>query len=261
LVGLKIVIEKNKRQNISDISAVILSGGLGTRLRDIVSDRPKVLSDVCERLFLSFLLDQLADSGFQHVILCIGYLGEQIKKAFASQYGSLRLSYSQETEPLGTAGAIRLALPLFKSKSLLILNGDSFFDTNLKSFVEQHYEKGSNASLLLVKMPDTRNYGRVNVDPNNMVISFDEKGSKSGYGWVNAGIYLIEKHMIQMIPTSKSISLEYEIFPAWIGHGLYGIQRHGRFIDIGTPETYTKAQKFFANHGRDNKYSRRRMLR
>jgi len=229
-----------------DITAVILAGGLGTRLRKVVTDRPKVMSNVCKRPFLSYLLDQLADTGFKHVVLCIGYLGEQIRKEFGSKYDSLRLSYSQETEPLGTAGAIRLALPLFKSKSLLILNGDSFFETDLRSFVEQHNEKCSNASLLLVKMQDTRRYGRVNVDTNSMVISFDEKVRKSGYGWVNAGIYLIEEHMIQMIPTSKSVSLELEMFPAWIAHGLYGFQRQGRFIDIGTPETFAIAQEFFA---------------
>jgi D-glycero-alpha-D-manno-heptose 1-phosphate guanylyltransferase len=235
-------------RNLSDITAVVLAGGLGTRLREVVSDRPKVLSDVCERPFLSYLLDQLADSGLKHVVLCVGYLGEQIEEIFGNQYGSLFISYSQEIELLGTAGAIRLALPLCRSKSLLILNGDSFFDTDLRSFVEQHHEKCANASLLLVKMPETRYYGRVNVDTNSMVTSFDEKAGKSGYGWINAGIYLVETNMIQMIPTSKVVSLEREMFPEWIAHGLYGFQRRGRFIDIGTPETFAKAQEFFACH-------------
>ena len=115
--------------------------------------------------------------------------------------------------------------------------------------MEQHHEKGSNASLLLVEMPDSSNYGSVNVDANYMVKSFDEKAINSRHGWVNSGIYLIEEHMIQTIPVSKSVSLEHEMFPAWIGHGLYGYQRHGRFIDIGTPETFAKAQEFFACHG------------
>jgi len=236
-------------KNPSDITAVILAGGLGTRLRKVVSDKPKVMSDVCERPFLSYLLDQLANAGFKHVVLCTGYLGEQVEKVFGSKYRSLRLSYSKETEPLGTAGAIRLALPLFKSKSLLILNGDSFFEADLKSFVEQHYEKGSNVSLLLVEMVDTSNYGSVNVDANCMVKSFDEKVNNSRHGWVNSGIYLIEEQMIRTIPANKSVSLEHEMFPAWIGHGLYGYQRHGRFIDIGTPKTFAKAQEFFACHG------------
>jgi len=236
-------------KNSSDITAVILAGGLGTRLRKVVSDKPKVMSDVCERPFLSYLLDQLADAGFKHVVLCTGYLGEQVEKVFRCKYRSLRLSYSKETKPLGTAGAIRLALPLFKSKSLLILNGDSFFEVDLKSFVEQHYEKGSNVSLLLVEMVDTSNYGSVNVDANCMVKSFDEKVKNSRHGWVNSGIYLIEEHMIRTIPANRSVSLEHEMFTAWIGHGLYGYQRHGRFIDIGTPKTFAKAQEFFACHG------------
>lgn len=236
-------------RNLSDITAVILAGGLGTRLRKVVSDRPKGMSIVCERPFLSYLLDQLADAGFRHIVLCIGYLGEQVKKFFGSKYGFLRLSYSQETEPLGTAGAIRLALPLFKSKSLLILNGDSFFETDLKVFVEQHYKKGSNVSLLLVEMIDTSHYGSVNIDANYMVKSFDEKVVNSRHGWVNSGIYLIEEHMIKTIPVSKSVSLEHEMFPEWIGNGLYGFQRRGRFLDIGSPETFVKAQKFFAYQG------------
>jgi D-glycero-alpha-D-manno-heptose 1-phosphate guanylyltransferase len=235
-------------KNPSDITAVILAGGLGTRLRKVVSDRPKVLSDVCERPFLSYLFDQLINGGFKHVVLCIGYMGEQVRKVFGSRYGSLRLSYSQEAKPLGTAGAIRNALPLFKSKSLLILNGDSFFETDLRSFLNQHNEKCSNASLLLVEMTDTRHYGSVNVDTNCMVKSYDEKASNSRNGWVNSGIYLIEEHMIQTIPAHKSVSMEHEMFPVWIGHGLYGYQRHGRFIDIGTPETFAKAQEFFACH-------------
>jgi NDP-sugar pyrophosphorylase family protein len=232
-------------KNFSNITVVILAGGLGTRLRKVVSDKPKVMADVCKRPFLSYLLDQVADAGFKHVVLCTGCLGEQVQKVFGSRYGSLRLSYSQEIKPLGTAGAIRLALPFFKSKSLLILNGDSFFETDLKLFVEQHYEKGSNASILLVEMPDTSNYGSVNVDANGMVKSFDEKVSNSKQDWVNSGIYLIEEHMIQTIPASKSVSLEHEMFPAWIGHELYAFKRDGRFIDIGTPETFTKAQDFF----------------
>ncbi len=237
-------------QHPSDITAVILAGGLGTRLRKVVSDRPKVLSNVCKRPFLSYLLDQLTDGGFKHVVLCIGYLGEQVKKVFGSRYGSLRLFYSQEKKSLGTAGAIRLALPLFKSKLLLILNGDSFFETDLRTFVDQHNEKCSNASMLLVEMTDTSHYGSVKVDTNCIIKSFDEKVSNIRNGWVNSGIYLIEDHMVRKIPAYQSVSLEHEMFPAWIGHGLYGYQRHGRFIDIGTPETFAEAQEFFSCYGR-----------
>ena len=111
-----------------------------------------------------------------------------------------------------------MALPFFKSKSLLILNGDSFYETELRSFLDQHDGKCSNASLLLVEMSDTNHYGSVKVDANCMIKSFDEKITNGKHGWVNSGIYLIEEHMIQRIPPSKTVSLEHEMFSAWIGY-------------------------------------------
>src|SRR5437899_2628493 len=110
----------------NSLSAAILVGGLGTRLRGIVADRPKVLAEVRGRPFLAYLLDQLVASGFQDVVLCTGYRSEQVKEVFGDGYGPLRIVYSEETVPLGTAGALRLALPLLQSETILVMNGDSF---------------------------------------------------------------------------------------------------------------------------------------
>src|SRR4028119_1495914 len=107
-------------------TAAILAGGLGTRLRAVVSDRPKVLAKVQERPFLAYLLQQLARSGIKSAVLCTGYMGEQVKIAFGDSCDSMRLLYSQETSQLDTAGALRLALPLIQSSSVLVMNGDSF---------------------------------------------------------------------------------------------------------------------------------------
>lgn len=228
------------------VTAAILAGGLGTRLRSIVADRPKVLAEVRGRPFLAYLLDQVAAAGVKMVVLCTGYLGEQVRETFGDTYRSLRLFYSQESSPLGTAGALRLALPLFESDTVLVMNGDSFCETNLGTFWTWHCAREAAATLRLIKVVDTRRYGRVQIDANGRVFGFDEKGDTSAPGWINAGIYLLKRHLLQAIPTSGAVSLEREIFPTWISRGLYGYQSAGRFLDIGTPEAYAATEQFFA---------------
>ena len=248
-------------QDLASVTAAILVGGLGTRLRSVVADRPKVLAEVRGRPFLTYLLDQLAGAGVRTVVLCTGYLGEQVQAMFGDSYGSLRLVYSQESSPLGTAGALRLALPLFKpglspglerseaeanvSDSVLVMNGDSFCQANLRAFWAWHCARGADATLLLTRMPDTKRYGRVHVDADGLVLRFDEKDDEGGPGWINAGIYLLSHRLLLTIPANRTVSLEQEVFPAWIGRGLYGYRSEGRFLDIGTPEAYTVAEQFF----------------
>ena len=201
-------------QDLAGVTAAILAGGLGTRLRSVVADRPKVLAEVRGRPFLMYLLDQLAAAGLRCVVLCTGYLGEQVQAAFGDSYGSLQLVYSQEPESLGTAGALRLALPLFKSDSVLVLNGDSFCDINLRDFWSWHFRQNAKATLLLTEMSDTRRYGRVHVDNNGLVISFEEKGDDSGSGWINAGVYLLRHSLFLTIPGSGAVSLNGRCSPS-----------------------------------------------
>ena len=232
-------------QDLASMTAVILAGGLGTRLRSVVADRPKVLAGIRGRPFLAYLLDQLTAAGVRYVVLCTGYLGEQVQAVFGDAYRHLRLVYSQESSPLGTAGALRLGLPLFKSDFVLVMNGDSFCEANLKALWTWHCARGADATLLLTRMLDTKRYGRVHVDDNGRVLGFDEKSDKCRLGWINAGIYLIKQDLLRTIPTGRSVSIEKEMFPAWIGRGLYGYQSEGRFLDIGTPEAYNVAMGFF----------------
>lgn len=248
-------------RDLASVTTAILAGGLGTRLRSLVADRPKVLAEIRGRPFLSYLLDQLASAGVRHVVLCTGYLGEQIKAAFGESYGALRLVYSEESSPLGTAGALRLALPLFKpglspglehseaepnvSDSVLVINGDSFCEMNLRTFWTWHCEHNANATIVLTKMIDTTRYGRVHLNTDGLVLNFDEKDAKGGPGWINAGIYVLNYPLLLTIPANRSVSLERQTFPAWVGRGLYGYQSQGRFLDIGTPEGYGAAEQFF----------------
>jgi NDP-sugar pyrophosphorylase family protein len=230
-----------------DLTAAILAGGLGTRLRPAVGDRPKVLAEISGRPFLTFLFDQLLHAGIRRVVLCTGYLGEQVRAAFGDSYGSLHLLYSQETFLLGTAGALRLALPLLESESVLVMNGDSYCELDLQAFWTWHRGRQATASLALAQLSDTRRYGRVEVDAEGTVLSFYEKGYTDEPGWVNAGIYLLQRSLLLKIPAKGAVSLERELFPVWIGYGLYGYRSKGRFLDIGTPEDYAEVQEFFAS--------------
>lgn len=257
-------------QDLASVTVAILAGGMGTRLHPVMSTRPKVLAEIRGRPFLSYLLDQLSAVDVRYVVLCTGYMGEQVQAKFGDSYGSLRIAYSQEPSPQGTAGALRSALPLLKPRlsfgpkhskakvnvldSVLVMNGDSFCEANLRAFWAWHCERDVDATLLLAKVPDTKRYGRVHMDTNGLLLRFDEKDDKhvleqnegSDPGWINAGIYLLRHRLLLTIPTGRAVSLEQEVFPAWVDRGLYGYRSKGRFLDIGTPEAYATAEQFFS---------------
>ena len=226
-------------------SAVILAGGLGTRLRSVLADRPKVLAPVAGRHFVAYMLDQLADAGFRDVVLCTGYMGEEVRRVFGSRFRRIELRYSQETEPRGTGGALLDALPLLRGDSVLVLNGDSYCQTDLTAFLQWHQSKRSQASQVLTHVPDVSRFGSVECDGEHRILRFGEK-SNSGAGWINAGIYAVSKPLIAGISNAGPVSLERECFPAWIEQGMFGYPSEGRFLDIGTSDTLRAAQEFFA---------------
>ncbi len=230
-------------------TAVILAGGLGTRLREVVADRPKVLAEVGGRPFLAYLLDRLANAGIRRVVLCTGYMAELISDTFGNSYRGMSLLYSKEETPLGTGGALRLALPLINSDPVLVMNGDSFCDADLEKFARRHNAVVAHASLVLVLVEDVARYGVVEVDAADRVVSFIEKGSRRGEGMINAGIYLIAKQVIESISSGGAVSLEKDIFPQLIENRLNAFQHNGRFIDIGMPVDYYAASSFLAQHG------------
>ncbi len=232
------------KDSSADCTAVILAGGLGTRLRSSVSDRPKVLADLKGQPFLSFLLNQVSLAGIRHVVLCTGYMADMIREFFGDIYKNLHLSYSKETEPLGTGGALRLAYPYLKSDPVLVMNGDSFIDVDLISYMNWFHRTKCKAALVLAHVADTGRYGKVALEADNQITAFEEKGG-CGHGWINSGVYLIRKEIIGKIPTGKTFSLEQELFPEFVCKGLYGYPVQGSFIDIGTPASYAQAEAFF----------------
>jgi len=232
--------------DIQSVSTAILVGGMGTRLRSAVSDRPKPLAEIHGRPFLAYLLDQLAVAGVRDVVMCSGYRANQVEAAFGNQYRSLILRYSRETEPLGTAGALRKALPFLTSDTVLVLNGDSMCECDLQGFWGSHVTHQGRISLVLTWIDDISRYGQVRMDDKGCITQFLEKdATRTGPGWINAGIYLLPRRVIAEIPEGKAASLERDIFPSWTGDGLSGYQSTGRFIDIGTPESYQAASQFF----------------
>ena len=227
-----------------NIAVMILAGGYGTRLRSVVCDRPKVLAEVNGRPFLSYLLDQLDVLKLKSVIICSGYKGEMIAQTFKNRYKNQELIYSQERTPLGTAGALALALDLCSSEYLMIMNGDSFCDADLVSFSNWHCSKRADGSVLLTYMTNSKQFGFVKTGEDDRIEVFEEKGTE-GSGWVNAGIYIFHRNIIASIPRNRMVSLEREIFPALNSKKLYGYRSYGPFIDIGTPESYKRANDFF----------------
>lgn len=234
---------------INDIDAVVLAGGFGTRLRAVVSDRPKALVSINGCPFVFYLLDQLADCGISRVIMCVGYMGREIKNVVGHQYREMLIHYSEETTPLGTGGALKNISTEFQSDQVLILNGDSYIDIDYSEFASWHAAKGGIFSIVVTTSLQAERFGAVRLGPESEVDIFVEKRLSSGEnpGWINAGVYLAQRRFFDILNgmNADQISLEKEVFPSLIGQGLYGYECNGRFIDIGTPESLIAATNFF----------------
>jgi NDP-sugar pyrophosphorylase family protein len=231
---------------LSDLTAAVLAGGPGTRLRRAVPDLPKVLAPVGGRPFLAHVLEELSSRGVRRAVLCTGHGADEVEAAFGDFFDGTQLVYSREDSPLGTGGALRLALPHLGSATVLCLNGDSIVRADLSAFRRWHDERGSEASILLARVEDASRYGRVEVAEDGAIEAFLEKSAGGGRAWVNAGVYLIARERIGEIAPGGEVSLERDVFPAWTASGLHGYRTEARLLDIGTPESYRAAEAFLA---------------
>ncbi|MDY6842955.1 MAG: nucleotidyltransferase family protein [Thermodesulfobacteriota bacterium] len=231
--------------HITHITVTILAGGLGTRLRSVIAHQQKVLAPIGGRPFLSFILDKLVQTGFRNVILCTGYKAHEVMATFGYRYKELSIQYSCEPEPLGTGGTLRYASPLITSESTLVMNGDSYIESDLNAYIDWFFKKEKQATLLVTKVNDTSQYGKVDMDNDGLITGFYEKNSRIGKGLVNAGVYLFRTSLIHTIPHNIPLSLEKDFLPTLVGKKLYGYYCEGTFIDIGTPETYAMSEVFF----------------
>jgi D-glycero-alpha-D-manno-heptose 1-phosphate guanylyltransferase len=239
--------DKGRVNNVDqDTKAVLLVGGLGTRLRSVVASTPKPLASVGDRPFLELLIRQLSTQGIRHLVLCTGYLANEIEKELGSgSRWDVAIQYSKEASPLGTGGALKAAQPLIAATShFLVMNGDSFMEVDFGKLIEFHCKSGGIATLAVIRKRNALRYGTVQVTAGGCVTSFMEK-SESSDGLVNAGIYAFSRSIFDHIP-GGSVSLERDVFPKLIQYGVYAMEQKGIFVDIGTPEDYARAQVMYS---------------
>ena len=235
------------------IKAFVLCGGLGTRLRAVLHDRPKSMALVAGVPFLQLLLEQVRSQGVEQAILGTGYMADQIECFFGDgKKLGMRISYSRETEQLGTGGALKLAEPLL-SDPVLVLNGDSYVELNLATTTELFRKRNATVVIVLQTVPDVARYGSVTIDSDGRVTEFVEKGTRTGAGLINAGIYLVRKEIVSGLPAGKPISLEKDVFPGLLSGPVYGVVSDGLFIDIGIPADLERAQTVLNPHAHVNR--------
>ncbi len=225
------------------MQALVLAGGEGTRLRPLTRSVPKPVMPLAGRPFLTFMLDWLAGHGVDEAILSCGFLSDGVERVLGDRHGSMRLRYVVETEPLGTAGPVRLAHDRgLLADRFMVLNGDALTDIDLTAEIEQHEQTGAAATLALIAVEDTASYGVVPTAADRQVEAFLEKSpGPAPTNRINAGAYVLEREVVMRIPPGRAVSFEREVFPAMIGEGLYGYMAAGYWIDIGTPERYLEA--------------------
>ncbi len=228
-----------------DMDVIVLCGGLGTRLRDVIDDRPKSMVEINSRPFLDLLVDYVARYGFSRFILCTGFKGDWIRRHYENKRGGPVFVVSDEDQPLGTAGAIKNAESLIKSGIFLVLNGDSLCEIDIEDLVNFHFRKGALVSIAVTRMERGAEYGVIRLDKNQKIISFGEKIPVEGNGLVNAGMYLFGRKILEEIPAGQRLSLEYDLFPRILGKGLYGYVTEKRLLDIGTPERLLIVRDYF----------------
>lgn len=225
------------------VCAVLLVGGMGTRLRPVVPSTPKPLAPVGNKSFLQLVVRQLRSQGIRRLVMCTGYLADRIECEFGDGHEcDVAIDYSQEPYPLGTAGAVKFAERRIPAASdFLVMNGDSFLELDFRQFIHFHREHGGLISIAVRKVEDATRFGTVRVDQSNRIIGFTEKTETQAPGLVNGGVYVFNRAVLRCIPDGPT-SLEKDIFPRLLAHGMYALEQHGIFIDIGTPEDYARAQ-------------------
>jgi D-glycero-alpha-D-manno-heptose 1-phosphate guanylyltransferase len=227
------------------MEAIILAGGLGTRLRSVVADLPKAMAPVNGRPFLAYLLDALIAAGFDSAILAVGYKSEQIRTHFGERYRSLPLRYSVETEPLGTGGAIKLAMEQVDTTTVFVLNGDTYVELDYQAMLAAHNEAKAALTVAVHAVPDASRYGALDI-VDGRIHGFLEKGC-AGPGSINAGVYVLSRDLLTPYNLPRAFSFETDfLVPRVREIRPLAFRTQGIFIDIGVPEDYVRARDVLA---------------
>ncbi len=223
------------------MQALILAGGEGTRLRPLTSTIPKPVVPLGDRPFIAYMIEWLRGHGVDDVVLACGFMAEGVRNVIGD--GSalrVRVRYVEEPEPLGTGGALKYAEELLEDR-FLMLNGDVLTDIDLGAQLAQHEQTGARATLALVPVGDPSAYGVVRCGSGHAVEQFIEKPKRgqAGTNLINAGAYILEREVLdRMAPAGTNASIERDVFPQLVGHGLFGYAAAGYWLDIGTPDRY-----------------------
>jgi mannose-1-phosphate guanylyltransferase len=227
------------------MQAIVLVGGEGTRLRPLTNDVPKPALTLVDRPFLAYMVEWLAAQGVTEVVLACGFLPDVLREALGEEeHLGVRLTYVVEPEPRGTAGAIRFAADALGERleeRFLALNGDVLTDLDLGALRRLHEERGARATLGLYRVEDSSAFGLVSSDREGAVLEFAEKTGAPAPGAINAGAYVLERSVLELIPAGRQVSIEREVFPRLCGEGLYALALDGYWMDVGTPERYLRA--------------------
>ena len=228
------------------MEAIVLAGGFGTRLQEVVTDMPKSMALVNDKPFIEFLLNFLSGQGINKIIFSVGYKKESIQSHLGTQYKHIPIEYVMEDEPLGTGGGIKKAFGKVDGKSAFVLNGDSMFRIDLNSLRQFHEASSADITIALRYLEETERFGSVRIDNEKKIIGFLEKGSDAGPGYINGGIYMINKNYIHNPSFPEKFSIEKDCFEKFYRHSrFFGYPSKGYFLDIGIPEDFYRAQNEF----------------
>lgn len=230
--------------------AIILAGGLGTRLRSAVPDLPKCMAPVNGKPFIGYVIDYLQKEGVDKFILSVGYMKEAIIDYIASDYPTLQVQFAIEEEPLGTGGGTRLACTKATEQHVFVTNGDTFFEVILANLLHRHTETNSDCTLSLKPMQDFERYGVVELNSDYSISSFKEKQYYKS-GLINGGLYVLNvaNFLAESLPQKFSFEKEY-MEALYQQRKMSGLVQDAYFIDIGIPQDYLQAQIDFANTSR-----------
>jgi mannose-1-phosphate guanylyltransferase len=228
------------------VQAIVLVGGEGTRLRPLTETVPKPALTLVDRPFLAYMIEWLAGHGVSEVVLACGFLPDVLREALAGEEerAGVSISYVVEPERRGTAGAIRFAADQLGERledRFLALNGDVLTDLDLTALRRAHEERGASATLGLYPVEDSSAFGLVRSGESGAVDAFLEKTGEAVPGEINAGMYVLERSVLELIPPGEEFSIERDVFPRLVGNGLHGLRLDGYWMDIGTPERYLQA--------------------
>jgi mannose-1-phosphate guanylyltransferase len=232
------------------MQALVLVGGEGTRLRPLTLTQPKPAVPLVDRPFVRYMIDWLAHHGVDDVIMACGFRADLLRERLGEGGdGGPRIRYVEDPEPLGTAGPIKHSQDLLDDR-FLVLNGDVLTDLDLTALIRLHSERGAVATLALYPVDDPSHYGLVRRAEDGEVLGFLEKPEPDEVDTdeINAGAYVLERSVLDLIPAGRPVSIEREVFPRLVGQGLYGARLEGYWMDIGTPERYLQASWDILEH-------------